>query len=176
MKIAMFSTYDSYGAGTATYRLHESLLQYGCDSKMFVGRSTKPYSTELGMPAERYAFVNNISTKTRVGDTFTALHFGLRDEILDNSISGVDIVNIHWVSNFFSLDNLLRVHNKGKPTVITMHDENLYTGGCHYRNNCQGYKERCKNCIQMPEIPWLAETILLSKKMRWTVVLAAFGW
>jgi len=38
--------------------------------------------------------------------------------------------------------------NLGLPVVFTMHDERLFTGGCHHAGDCTGYTSNCRDCPQ----------------------------
>jgi glycosyltransferase involved in cell wall biosynthesis len=68
-----------------------------------------------------------------------------------------DIVNVHWVNYFLSVQSLWSLAQTGKPMVITLHDENLFTGGCHYTGACDGYLHTCAQCpkldVSMRHIP-----------------------
>jgi hypothetical protein len=57
-----------------------------------------------------------------------------------------DIIHIHWVVNSgLSISQLIKL-SQNKTLVITLHDLNLVTGGCHTPINCLNYKENCENC------------------------------
>jgi glycosyltransferase involved in cell wall biosynthesis len=163
MKVGIFSTYDCYGAGSAAYRLHQALLDSRVDSEMFVGKKTKTLSTELGFPADKYMLVQKIWENTAPGDTYSAISFGLSNDVLENAVARCDVINLHWLSNFISSDNIRLIAASGKPIVVTMHDENLYTGGCHYTHGCKGYFSGCVECPQMSALCGLSEAILASK-------------
>ena len=61
-----------------------------------------------------------------------------------------DIVNLHWVEKFFSLEALKWLVNKGKPIVWTMHDTRPMTGGCHYTSGCESFIDNaCHQCTQL---------------------------
>jgi glycosyltransferase involved in cell wall biosynthesis len=164
MKAVLFSMYDCYGAGAAAYRLHEALCERGIESSLFVGKKTRDHSVALDAPAWEYQLLRKMWENVVNKDTFSALQFGISEQTLENAVRGADIVNVHWVSNFLSLDNIRWLLGQGIPVVITMHDENLYTGGCHYRHGCGQYMHACEHCPQIPGIPGLAAEILASKR------------
>ena len=61
-----------------------------------------------------------------------------------------DVVHIHCINaytvNVYGLLNYLK--KKGIGTVITLHAEFMYTGGCSYAYNCDKWKEKegCRSC------------------------------
>ena len=67
------------------------------------------------------------------------------DQILKN-----DIIHLHWVNYFLDLENILEICSK-KPVVITMHDQHLLFGGCHFSSGCENFLNDCNNCPQIDE-------------------------
>ena len=58
-----------------------------------------------------------------------------------------DVVHIHnWYNLLADID--FGALNQGFKTVATLHDERMYTGGCHTAGNCDGYVRRCEACPQ----------------------------
>lgn len=63
-------------------------------------------------------------------------------------VEWADIIHIHWINRgFFSLKQLEKLSNYGKPIIWTMHDMWVFTGGCHYDGECGKYRGDCENCI-----------------------------
>jgi len=57
------------------------------------------------------------------------------------------LVHLHWVGA-----GLLRVEELARlrcPVVWTLHDTWAFTGGCHYTQDCEGFKESCGRCPQL---------------------------
>jgi glycosyltransferase involved in cell wall biosynthesis len=65
--------------------------------------------------------------------------------ILDN----FDIINLHWIARFLSLNNLFELSRLNKPLVWTLHDMRAFTGGCHYSADCDKFVSNCENCPQI---------------------------
>jgi glycosyltransferase involved in cell wall biosynthesis len=63
-------------------------------------------------------------------------------------VMGADILHIHSFYNLFSWGRLKKFSELGKPIFITLHDQRLLTGGCHYARGCVGFLTNCKNCPQ----------------------------
>lgn len=60
------------------------------------------------------------------------------------SESDADIIHFHWMQGgALSFDDMLAVR---KPVFISLHDMWLFTGGCHYDEECGRYLECCGNC------------------------------
>jgi glycosyltransferase involved in cell wall biosynthesis len=58
-----------------------------------------------------------------------------------------NIVHLHWV-----VAGLLGVEELAKltcPIVWTLHDAWAFTGGCHYTQDCEGFKKLCGHCPQL---------------------------
>ena len=65
-------------------------------------------------------------------------------------LKNYDVIHLHWINYFLNLEDLVYIF-KSKPIVITVHDQHLLFGGCHWRNNCENYKIECKRCPQLSE-------------------------
>jgi len=57
------------------------------------------------------------------------------------------LLHLHWVGA-----GLLRVEELARlrcPVLWTLHDTWAFTGGCHYTQDCEGYKKQCGYCPQL---------------------------
>lgn len=71
----------------------------------------------------------------------------LGSDITDHPlIKNADIIVIHWINSFLSMDNIEEVINLGKPVVIMLHDMWHFTGGCPCDGYCEKYSTGCHNC------------------------------
>lgn len=151
MKILILSTYDCYGAGTAAYRLHEALLRAGHESVMGVLYQKRPLSTALEDPhAENELltythYILNADASTPC-DILTTMSFGLSESAIADLAEPFDIINIHWANKLFPVYGFHVLERMGKRVVLTLHDENMYTGGCHYTLGCRKFTHRCADC------------------------------
>lgn len=70
-----------------------------------------------------------------------------------------DVVHVHNWYNLLSANDI-GVLSDGHRTVATLHDERMYTGGCHTTGTCAGYHRNCASCPQAKrpfrEVPKLA--------------------
>jgi glycosyltransferase involved in cell wall biosynthesis len=64
------------------------------------------------------------------------------------ALPSADVVNLHWVADFFNYPELPRLLARG-PVVWTFHDMNVFTGGCHYCGACSRFTAACGACPQL---------------------------
>ena len=155
MKILTLSTVDEQGgAARAAYRLHRALLTNHIDSQMLVQSKISDDFTVLGPQTKFQKFLGVLRPsldalpvgyyKKRSAGLFSPswLPFsGIVEKI--NSLQP-DIVHLHWIAG-----GMLRIEDIAKikaPIVWTMHDMWPFTGGCHYDEDCAGYKSNCVGC------------------------------
>jgi len=56
-----------------------------------------------------------------------------------------DVVHIHNWYNILNESSILEISKK-YPLVFTLHDQRLFTGGCHNAFDCEGFRSGCKEC------------------------------
>ena len=162
MKVLLISTSDRKGgAAIACLRLFNALKKNGTDVKMLVRdkytNTEGVYSVntnifkkainKMAFLAERLHifFATKFSRKNlfRVNTAKFGV-MGLADHEL---IDWADVINIHWTSQgMLSLSALIKIIQKGKRIVFTMHDMHYFTGICHYANSCEHFIKECGNC------------------------------
>jgi len=159
MKILTVNTHDiDGGAARAAYRLHKSLLKEGIDAQMLVMRKQSDDFTVVSSHSSKPKRVMALLRPTL--DQFPVMRYKDRDRTLFSSLwlgfSGVvdrinalnpDIVHLHWVCG-----GMLRIEDIAKikaPIVWTLHDNWLFTGGCHIMWECEKYKEHCESCPRL---------------------------
>ena len=143
--ILVISTADKHsGAGRAGYRLFGGLKKKVNKPLMIVrDRYTadkaviKTVIDDELYQAESYLY--NFMAKTLIHDRRTSLSntlFTLPYPGYD--ITGfeifklADIINLHWITKFQSTATIGEILSIGKPVIWTLHDQNAFTGGCHY--------------------------------------------
>jgi glycosyltransferase involved in cell wall biosynthesis len=156
MKIALFCAYDTGGAGRAALRLHAALEKARADSTLFVKHklTSKQNIIQLTSPEINNDLIENVVGKYFYsniydGNTILSLMYpSIGFEFL-KQFSDYDIYNFHWISTFISLEAIVKLAQYGKPLVWTLHDQNPFTGACHYTHGCQNFRSNCSNCPQM---------------------------
>ena len=155
MKILIVNTSDiEGGAARATYRLHQTLLNSGVDSKMLVQSKSSDDYTVLATTTKIQKAINKLRptfdslpirfyknrTKTLFSSSFLPFS-NIVDKI--NEINP-DIVHLHWISGgMIKIEEIAHI----KAHIIwSLHDMWAFTGGCHYDEECKGYEKECGNC------------------------------
>jgi len=141
MKVLQLSTDDfSGGASRAAYRLHTALLQCGVDSRMRVlvhqtandkvvaGKSPRSFNQKVRDKLQqkwRDFGRRNFRSSNPIMHSFGDVSAGIVDEI---NASDVDVVNLHWIANLLSIEDIGRIK---KPIVWTLHDMWAFCGAEH---------------------------------------------
>jgi len=146
LRVAMFSTIVTGGAGYAALRVHDSLRLNGADSTLYVGRTERgEYPGVARLPgAEEGCQPRSVPGLTM----FSVDPPGIPDAELDAIIAKADVFNLHWYARFLSLRNIERLSRSGKPVVLTIRDMHPLAGGCHFFHGCENWKRDCLPCPQ----------------------------
>lgn len=167
MLVSIFNTTDrSGGAGIAAFRLARALDEHGVQAPIFclhrrfndpgtfryrvrnseMSRSLQVHREALQLVQKRYVAGNRTSrSKTIFSEPWAA---GLL--VGDNPmVAASRILHLHWVNHFLDLHSLQELAALGRPIVWTLHDEWLYTAGCHYTSGCDAFRSRCVECPQL---------------------------
>lgn len=170
MKVVHLITATSGGAGEAAIRLHESLVEAGCDSKAItVDRRKKNITTRAVNFQDIGKFKPRLSSSLTAlqrsliqsgDDPVSALSFNTLDWE-DPDLEAADILHLHAFYNLVSINRFLKVY-PDKKKVVTLHDERFYTGGCHYSHDCLGFVSGCKSC---PQVKSLFQPLVKKQKL-----------
>jgi glycosyltransferase involved in cell wall biosynthesis len=159
MKILHLATSLGGGAGIAARRIAEAQYASGMDSNLLVAKGDKPNLRDhedllqIGLVEKLQSKLLTIAQTRLVQNSellVTPRSVSLiskRMEILDS----VDVVHIHASYNLLNIRDIVQISEK-KKVFITLHDERMFTGGCHYSLECDGYQHECKNCPQVTRI------------------------
>jgi glycosyltransferase involved in cell wall biosynthesis len=147
MRILHLATSKHGGAGIAAVRLHDALIAEGYDSSLItleeVSRGESAGRIRHLLARKFYTLINKVNTRTGFISTSTFSEGSISVEGLAKYFP--DVVHIHNWYNLLSNDAIADIASK-YPTVITMHDERLITGSCHYSLDCRGYLTDCSSC------------------------------
>lgn len=141
MKVMQLSTDDfSGGASRAAYRLHQSFAGTQVHSTMRVlehktaniqvvaGRAPRTLDQKIKTRLQRLWREHrqrNWRTDNQILHSFGQVSAGIVDEI---NQSDADILNLHWIAKFLSINDIGRIK---KPLVWTLHDMWAFCGGEH---------------------------------------------
>ena len=173
MKVSILSTSSAGGAGIAALRLHSAFLENSVDSSIYVRylQNTK-YSNSVRVLEDRTVYSREQREKMSIIDEmekhfFSTNRTAISQTVFDIGLSSCfdvsqipelfnsDIINFHWTSSFVGNHAVEELASNGKAIVFTMHDEWLYTGGCHYTAGCQKFNEECdSSCPQLISDPF----------------------
>lgn len=157
MKTLILSTYDTAGgAARASLRLHQGLRNKGIDSQMLVqtkfgdnttvSEANTPKSKLLAKTGHALDALPTTFYRHRQSTEFST------QWVPDATVKPIqkinpDIINLHWVNESFVKIESLR--NLKQPVVWTLHDMWVFTGGCHYDQECKKYIDSCGQCPQL---------------------------
>lgn len=157
MKILHLVSQDNGGAGRATIRLHQALLDQGIDSQMVVQTKTSDLPTIHTLAQSKFqklitpfrqAFdqLPTLFYKNRLKDTFSSTFLPKNKNLLKKIREiNPDIIHLHWIGSGFI--NIFDLEQINRPILWSLHDANPFTGGCHVAyHGCDKYKTSCNTC------------------------------
>ena len=150
------------GAGIAARRTHESLVDAGVDSHLLVMRAPDE-SIESRISKIQMSIASSFFSKTT---TILQRDFIQNSNRLVTPISmetlsrrklqsfNPDVIHVHAYYNLLSTKEIWELGDwfPKSRVVITLHDERLFTGGCHYTGGCLSYQTKCRKCPQVSTI------------------------
>lgn len=165
MEAALLSTFDGTGgAAIAARRLRDGLLRRGVQAVLIVRKRTLDDPAVIGVRLEdRAAHLESEillriqkhevnARRTALTDTWLSIGAPGVDLSGAAAVAGADIINLHWVSGFQSAGTVAGLIRTGTPVVWTLHDENGYTGGCHFTAGCRRFEDDCDGCPQLEPV------------------------
>ena len=181
LSVSILSSFDiEGGAPIAAYRLHKGLQELNQRSSMIVKRKTvdDPYVIPVviqnlkgRMEEHLFRFVEkhlNEQNRTDLTNTYFSPPYLTIDFSNVDHIRNTDVINLHWIAKFLSPESVSLLLDLGKPVIWTLHDQNPFTGGCHYSAGCDKYRQSCSDCPQIKDnrdkIPY---RVLKYKRKRW---------
>jgi len=155
MRILIVSTYDiAGGASRSSYRLHQALLGENIDSQILVqSKFSNDHSVvEVDSKLERKIaplrpFIDYFPIrfyKKRTDTLFSPSYFPFSSIVNKINKINPDIVHLQWISGgMMKNDDLAKIK---APIVWGLNDMWAFTGGCHYDEYCERYKDKCGKC------------------------------
>ena len=156
VSVLHLSTTSEGGAGLAALRLIDAQNRFGLDANFFYRATDRNYIHDNAVPnfiSKIDATQNNLCTLTN--KVLSRKEFKPMSFIAGSSIDfkllnkqRFDVLHIHNWYNFLSISDLTLLCKKF-PTVMTLHDQRIMTGGCHYSIDCNNYLISCVRCPAM---------------------------
>jgi len=156
VKILIVNTSDIQGgAARAAYRLHHGLNKHGITSEILCNDKTSDdYTVELvaysllrKLRAKASSFFDRIALrkyKSKSKTLFSQSKYSSGDALNAINNSDADIIHLHWINHgMLSVEDIANIN---KPIVYSLHDMWIFTGGCHYDEECGNYIKACGEC------------------------------
>jgi len=155
LKVVHFSTTHEGGAGLAARRLSQALNMHGIDSVFYSLRQSSylPQINEHEINRnwlrriQSFACmkIQNLLTRKTLFSTYSSNAASLKYFSSFGQPREV-ILHFHNWANLISQRNLQNLVKLGFRIVITLHDQRLLTGGCHYTLDCSQIEIGCARC------------------------------
>lgn len=166
-KIVHLSTSHIGGAGISARRLHRKLLLAGVQS-YFVALAKPSFKIEdneskiiRSFRSRIFGALNTKFSKKLSDKTYLTLFSVASVKVNSLKKFGSPNDTIFHIHNWFNLINFMELKkllNLGYRVVFTLHDQRLFTGGCHYSLDCSKFKTNCKSCpLLVPQINFIPE-------------------
>ena len=158
MNIRLLSSHDAQGgAAKACMRVHQGLLELGCNSQMLVRWKQTCLSTVECTEDSKNLLHKWFTSGHSFLQRWPVLRFQKPDseffslpksplKNLAKLCSDADVVNLHWTVSMIHWSTFFSQLPRHIPIVLTLHDMNYFTGGCHYSGNCRRYEQECGHC------------------------------
>ena len=161
--VGTFSTQDHGGAGLGTQRRVEALRNAGVDARIYslFKKTDKPYVHELPPSStlaeelkskslnklwqEKVPVSVNDEPGLVAREMFSKPNSLVDFDDVQPIFDEVDVVHFHWIAGLFDYEKTSD-HFQNKPVTWTLADMNAFTGGCHYSEGCEEYKNECRSC------------------------------
>ena len=157
MKIVHLATSLGGGAGIAALRLNNALNNLG-ENSMIVSRDGSLTTGDAGTITSKINVLKRLESSAitlsqskifqKNNDLVTPWSINT-SKIKKELFERADIIHIHAYYNFLNSSSLRKVLDLAKPTLFTLHDQRLFTGGCHYSRECDNFQNVCTACPQV---------------------------
>ena len=156
-KIVIINHSDTKGgASVVSYRLMQALCARGVDARMVVTdkQTDSLRVSEAGTPGQcRRSFLKEcLQIYTQNGfnrDDLFKISTGTYGLPIHKHpwVQDADAIILGWINQgTMSLDEIVKLHQMGKPIAWTLHDMWPVTGVCHHAGTCTRYMDSCGNC------------------------------
>ena len=174
------STGSSGGAAVAAKRLNDALCEFGVESQFISLKreNFNPAENEIGVKRSiksrlisKFYVKINISLSSRIPFSVVSSNVLNYKKLSSLGSPSNTILHIHNWYNLINYKEISKLSNLGYAIVFTMHDQRLFTGGCHYAYACKGFQTDCKKC---PHLSGIASRIPSKNLMRATKFVDGF--
>lgn len=176
MKVLHISSALTGGAGIAASNLHEELLQHGVNSTILHSKSGSLLSKFLS----KVVTALNMAISKKDYDLLTVFSINAISEKKIRSINP-EIIHIHNWFNTLSIRRIEKLSKKYR-VVFTLHDERIFTGGCHNSQGCENFNKLCMNCPRLnafrliPKNNYQRQKLLCNSEASGIKFISPSGW
>jgi len=167
--VLQLATSLSGGAGIAAKRFHQSLVDAGVNSILLsreISETFNPNIRQIDVSSVRnvYSSVNTLfQTNLVQKGNFLVTPISVETIRINKALlHNYDLIHIHAFYNLLSMKSFVELSKLKIPIIVTMHDQRLFTGGCHYSLECKKFQSSCKNCPQVQA--WARSAVLQSQE------------
>lgn len=149
--------YGNGSTGKITKVLHQGFMEHGIESRVCYGRGMQcDDENVLKICSETYANINHMLSRI-TGIMYGGCILSTKKLISVFEKEKPDIVHLHCINGYFvNIYQLLCYLKRNNiPTILTLHAEFMYTGGCGYSLSCDKWKNT-PGCGKCPM--WKSET------------------
>jgi glycosyltransferase involved in cell wall biosynthesis len=190
LKVLNLATSLSGGAGIAARRTHESLIDAGVDSNLLVVKSLEVITDSKIRKVRNSKFSNLLSRANTIlqrrviqnsSRLVTPISIGTLSE-KDIKLYNPNVIHIHAYYNLLTTKAIWKLGQQfpNSGIAITLHDERLFTGGCHYTGGCNKFESECKKCPQVStigsQIVHKSHTLALKEKQEMYKIITPSVW
>lgn len=161
MRVALLNTFDTAGgAARAMHRLYTGLGRLGVDRTLYVARRDSDDPTIVPVrpvtPDEQAEYQAAEAHVRAEEAPYAALRTGgfipfhseraARARLLEQRLRDADVFNLHWTRGLVDWATFMARREPHQALVWTLHDQNVFTGGCHYTGGCDAFTRTCGAC------------------------------
>jgi glycosyltransferase involved in cell wall biosynthesis len=133
------------GAGYFVVRLHRALRDAGVESRVLVGRKEREEPGVQGWYSPGKWDRRALKIGKRAGLNYAFLPRGR--ELLDHpDYRWADVLHLHNLHGGYINFLAARSLTSGKPSLMTVHDEWIFTGHCAFTEGCERWTTGCGAC------------------------------
>ena len=172
--VVHLSTGHAGGAGLAARRLNAALNEVGVPSTFYALESK-----DFTMAANEFAISRNPFARILSGVVVRAqaklsskILFSListraisEKKILALAKTRNTVFHLHNWYNLIPESQIFALAKNGFPVVVTLHDQRLLTGGCHYTFDCTKFTNGCSKCPTIRRgLKWVPAYVVNKRK------------
>lgn len=168
--------YGNGSTGKITADLHQGLMKSGIESLVCYGRGAECNDINIWKTcSESYSHLNHVVSRI-TGVMYGGCSLSTKKLIAIIENEKPNVVHLQCINGYFVniYELLCYLKKQDIPTVLTLHAEFMYTGGCGYSMTCDKWKNN-PGCGKCPNWKHETESIFRDKtRLMWRKMYDAF--